>query len=444
MASLRFLPPALSLLLTTALLGGCSGGDGPRPRLGTVSRGAVAEVVEAPATLAARANTVLRSPADGTITELKVRDGDRVEKGQVLARISSPNAEEQLDQARDADRQAARGTSLPSGLNLGSLPASSDRIARRGFQQARKIARKIEDPQDRAKVLAEIAKAEGDYTTAAGAARLAVTRLNTGLGSLTSALSALGASSRVQTRAAVKAAERTVDGLVLKAPFSGVVSLGGPAGGNGSSAALSSLVPSSLSGLTGGLTLPGAAGDPSSIAEGVPIASGTAVVTITDVSELRLTADIDESDILKVRRGGEAKIDFDALPEAVYDAEVYSIGVTPGEDTGGGVTYKVQLTLGEGTLADGSKAPRPKPGMSAIVRLTVSRVQNVLVIPTSAIVSSGRNSTVWVAENGRAVRRTVTLGTEGDAVIEVRSGLKEGDRIVVGSADSVRAGQELG
>jgi len=50
---------------------------------------------------------------------------------------------------------------------------------------------------------------------------------------------------------------------------------------------------------------------------------------------------------------------------------------------------------------------------------------------------------VWVVEDGRAVRRTVVLGAEGEATVEVRSGLEEGDRIVVGSADSVRQGQEL-
>ncbi|GAA2720481.1 efflux RND transporter periplasmic adaptor subunit [Actinocorallia aurantiaca] len=445
MASLRFLPPVLSLALTAVLLSGCSGGgEEDRPRLGTVSRGSVAEVVEAPATLTARADVTLRSPADGTITRLPVRDGDRVRKGQVLARIDSPTAEEQLDQAREADRQAARGASMPSGLSLGSFRAQSDRIARRGFKKAREAARKIRDPKDRAKALAEIAKAEGDYATAAGAAQLAVTRLNTGLGSITSALSSLGASGRVQTRAAVKAAERTVDGLVLRAPFSGVVGLGGPAGGNGSSSALSGLMPSSLAGLTGGLSLPGASSDPSSIAVGVPVSSGAAVVTITDVSELRLTADIDESDILRVKRDGEADADFDALPEASYGAKVYSVGVTPSENSGGGVTYKVQLTLEDGTLPDGSKAPEPKPGMSAIVRLKVREVENALVVPTSAVVSSGRDSTVWVVENGEAVRRTVTLGAEGDASVEVLTGLKDGDRIVVGSADSVRQGQELG
>ncbi|MCD0452255.1 efflux RND transporter periplasmic adaptor subunit [Actinocorallia sp. API 0066] len=436
----RFVPPALVCALL--VLGGCSGGDaGPRIGLGTAGRGDVAEVVEAPATLTAKADATLRSPAEGVIAQLKVRDGDTVKEGQLLARISSPTATEQLEQAKEADRQAAGGVAPPTGVSVGDFKKELDKIAKRGFKEARKLARTIEDPKERAKVLAEITKAEGDYAQAAGAAQAAVARLNAGLGGLSSALASLGAASRVQTKAAVRGAQRTVDGLVLRAPFAGVVSLGGPSGGD---AGLGGLLPPQLADLAGGgLSAPGAASDGTSVAVGAPVTSGAAVVTVTDISELRLSADIDESDILKVRRDGPAVADFDALPEAVYGAKVYSVGVTPQEGSGGGVTYKVRLTLAAGTLPDGAEAPEPKPGMSAVVRLTVRQVKDVVFVPVTAVVSSGRDSTVWVVQNGKAVRRTVTLGAEGDGRAEVVSGLKEGERIVVTGADAVKAGQEL-
>src|SRR4051794_31909353 len=106
----RITPPALALLLTVALLSGCSGdGGSPKVKLGPVTRSDVAEVVEAPATVAAKAAATVRSPADGNIKDLKVRDGDKVKDGQVLARIESPTAREQLSSAKDADRQAAQG-----------------------------------------------------------------------------------------------------------------------------------------------------------------------------------------------------------------------------------------------------------------------------------------------------------------------------------------------
>ncbi|ROO90341.1 RND family efflux transporter MFP subunit [Actinocorallia herbida] len=439
----RFIPPALAFTCVLVSLSGCSGDgdDGARIRLGTVERGAVAETVEAPATLTAKANATLRSPAEGTVARLRVRDGDRVKEGQVLARISSPTAREQLDQAEEADRKAADGVAPPTGLAIADFKDEIDAIAERGFKKARQAAMAIEDPKERAKALAEITQAEGDYASAAGAAEAAVDRLNAGIGGVTAALSSIGAASRVQTQAAVKAARRTVDGLVLRAPFAGVVSLGGPSGGGND--ALSGLLPAEIAGLTGDLAVPGAATDGSAVAVGAPVTSGAAVITVTDVSELRISADIDESDILKVERGSTAAADFDALPEAVYAAKVYSVGVTPKAGSGGGVTYQVQLDLAEGRLPDGAEAPEPKPGMSAVVRITVREVADVLVVPVAAVVSSGRDSVVWVDDGGKAVRRIVTLGAEGDGTAEVVSGLKEGDRVVVSGADSVEAGQDL-
>lgn len=440
----RITPPVLALLLTVALLSGCSSGGGSsKVKLGPVTRSDVAEVVEAPATVAAKAAATVRSPADGTIKDLKVRDGDRVKDGQVLARIESPTAREQLSSAKDADRQAAQGGGVAAtSVDISDFRKKSDKIARAGFKQARDQAKKIEDPKVRAKALADIAKSEGDYNTAADAADVAVGKLNSGLGSFTQALASIGAASRVQTRAAVRTAQRTIDSLVIRAPFSGVVSLGGPSGGSGSP--LSGILPAQLQGITGTTSLPGAATDAAAVSKGAPITSGAAVVTVTDVSELRLSADVDEADILKIKRGVGADADFDALPDASYQAAVFSIGVTPGPAaTGGGVTYKVQLVLKAGKLADGSQAPTPKPGMSAVVELKVREVKNALSVPITAIVTSGQDSTVWLNVNGVAQKRTVKVGAEGDANVQILDGLKEGDQVVIAGADSVKPGQEL-
>ncbi|MEO5877306.1 MAG: HlyD family efflux transporter periplasmic adaptor subunit [Streptosporangiaceae bacterium] len=444
MALRRILPPALSLVLTVVLLSGCSSDEGsPKVKLGPVTRSDVAEVVEAPATVAAKAAATVRSPADGSIKDLSVRDGDKVKDGQVLARIESPTAREQLAAAQDADRQAANGTAAPPrGVDISRFRAKSDKIARQGFKQARAQAKKIEDPKDRARALSEITKAEGEYNSAANAADVAVGNLNSGLGSLSQAMASIGAASRVQTRAAVRAAQRTVGALVIRAPFGGVASLGGPSGGSGSS--LSGILPAQLQGIAGDASLPGAATDAAAVSRGAPISSGAAVVTVTDVSELRLSADVDESDILKIRRGVAADADFDALPEAAYKAAVFSIGVTPGPaSTGGGVTYKVQLVLKGGELSDGSQAPTPKPGMSAVVELRVREVRNALSVPVTAIVTSGQDSTVWLNVNGTAERRKVRIGAEGDASVQILEGLKEGDQVVVAGADAVKPGQEL-
>lgn len=451
-------PFSLTLVVTSAfgVLSGCSGGDDRRDiDVRPVGRADVAERVEAPATVSARAAATLRSPAEGTLDRLYVSDGERVRKGQVLARIDSPAAREQLAQAWDADRSASSGAPVPAGIDLSGFRRQSDRTARRGFDAAREAAQKIPDTGQRAKALTEITKAEGDYRAATAAAQAAVERLNAGLGGIGSAMTSITAAQRVQTRAAVRAAERTVKGLTIRAPFSGVVSLGGSSAAGGGLSGLLGALPAQLqsqaagaAGAAGGSSGSGSGGDggaagAASVAEGAPVSAGQAVVTVVDTSELTLAADVDETDVLRLSRGVEAEVELDAVPDASYTAEITGIGVTPRQSGGGGVTYRVTLSLSGGTNPDGTDAPRPKPGMSAVVDLRVREVRDAVAVPVAAVQTSGGRSVVWVDAGGRAQQRVVRLGAEGEATVQVISGLQVGERIVVRGTDSVRQGEEL-
>ncbi|MDH2426771.1 HlyD family efflux transporter periplasmic adaptor subunit [Sphaerisporangium sp. TRM90804] len=460
----RGIPPLL--LGLTLLLASCTGDETPAVQIVAAGRAPVSEVVEAPATVGARATATLRSPAAGTVTKLYVRDGDSVDKGQILARIGSPQAKEQLKQARKAQKQASRPVRLggavaaPSIRLAGLSPASSlDRKAARGFADARSAARKVGDRRVRQRLLAaidsaaarhraqraELNKITQSLTRSLNQVLAQVTgQIGAGLGGLASSMSSLQAASATQAGVAVRAAESTVDGLVIKAPFDGIVTLGGPAGGAapGLGALLGGL-PAGLAGQAGAATGPSGAGAPTStgpIATGVPVAAGDAVVTVTDVSELTLSADVDETDVLLVTRGVKAEAEIDAVTGASYRARVTGVGVTPKEGTTGGVSYPVRLTLGDGLYDDGGEAPVPKPGMSAVVRLTVRESPDAVAVPAS----SGAETVVWVVRrDGTAERRVIRLGAQGDAAVEVTRGLSVGERVVVKGADTVRPGQNL-
>jgi hypothetical protein len=81
--------------------------------------------------------------------------------------------------------------------------------------------------------------------------------------------------------------------------------------------------------------------------------------------------------------------------------------------------------------------------MSAVVDLRVREARSALSVPSSAIVTSGQNATVWVVAGGHAQRRVVRLGAQGDTLAQIVSGVGQGERIVVRGADSVRQGQKL-
>lgn len=450
----------ISPLLVLLALTGCSADEPPNVQIAAVGRAPVTEVVEAPATIGARATATLRSPAQGTISKLYVRDGDQVKKGQLLARISSPQAQDQLKQAR----KAAKPVKTPR-LSFGApsvkvVSFDAKAFNTKIFTKARAEAQKVEDKQARKQLINAIDLAEAQHRAQTRALAKIATDLNTtvngvlsqltgqltsGLGGLTSSMSSLQAAGMSQAKAAVKVAESTVDSLTVKAPFSGIVSLGRAGGGTGGTSGLSGLL-SQLPGAAQQMpAVPSASssGGGTPVAVGVPVSAGDSIVTITDVSTLTLAADVDETDVLLVKEGTQAGVELDAVPGATYTAEVTGVGVTPMESSTGGVSYPVQLTLGAGSFDDGTKAPTPKPGMSAVTRLTVRESPSAIAVPAAAIVTSGRESVVWVVKDGKAERRVIKLGAQGDALVEVLSGLDVGDRIVVKGVDSVRQGQQL-
>nr|WP_269204671.1 efflux RND transporter periplasmic adaptor subunit [Motilibacter deserti] len=199
-----------------------------------------------------------------------------------------------------------------------------------------------------------------------------------------------------------------------------------------------------LGGAAGASSGGGSAAGAGAITEGAPVSAGTSLLTVTDASTVSLVAEVDETDILLVRRGVRASVELDAVQDATYSAAVSSVESAPAASTGGGVTYRVRLRLLEGKLADGSDAPQPRPGMSAVVDLAVRTVRDALAVPVAAVFRDGDQDTVWVERTGRAEKRRVTLGAQAEDMVQVTAGLKGGETVVVRGADRVRDGQGLG
>jgi HlyD family secretion protein len=443
----RPLPVTCVALAAALVLGACSGGDQARVTVASVGRETVTEVVEAPATVTAKATATLSATSEGTIGELRVRDGQQVHAGQVLLRIESPAARRALRQAKAADSDAASAGSVSPVGGLSTQQTQADVAARRAFTRARNAAARINDPQVRRQALAAVQASEAQYAASRAQASSAIAQFQAGFGSLSDAVSALSSAQRVQTHAAVEAARRSVAGLLVRAPIDGTVSLTAAGESTGQDAgSLVDQLPEELQGQAGQL-LAGSGSSGSSVtgavSEGQPVSSGQPLVTVTDASTLSLTAQVDETDVLLVKAGVSATAELDAVPGASYAAVVTTIDPAPTTSSRGGVTYLVRLSFGLGRGADGEVAPTPRPGMSAVARLRVRKAQDVVAAPVSAVFRDGERDAVWVVENGKARKRLVRLGAQGESRAEVLDGLKPGERIVVRGADRVRAGQQV-
>lgn len=432
----------LSLLLVVSA---CSDDPAAGVRVVTVERATVSEVVEAPASVSARATATVNAPADGTIARLKVRDGQQVRFNQVLLRIESPSARRALRQAEKADDNAAAAGQGGSGSGFSLSGArSTDAAAQQAFDRAERAARRIPDARARAQALSALEVSQTQYEAARAQADRAAAQLASGLGSLSAAVAALSAAQRVQTRAAVDAARRTVRALTVRAPIAGTVSLNPPPGGDvAGTAGLLAQLPPSLQSQAGQALGGGGAQVTATVTEGAPVSTGQSLVAVTDASTLSLTAQVDETDVLLVQPGVTAFAELDAVPDATYASEVTAIDPTPTTSARGGVSYVVRLSLGRGVSATGETAPVPRPGMSAVVGLQVRTARGVVAVPSSAVFRDGRRDAVWVVSNGVARKRVVRLGAQGASRVEVLEGLSVDERVVGRGADRVRDGQRL-
>ncbi|GAA2705674.1 hypothetical protein GCM10010429_14750 [Micromonospora olivasterospora] len=461
----RLLTALIAVTVLTATTAASCGDEEPPVAAATAQRSTVAEVIDAPATVTARAAATLTAPADGTLASLRVQPGQRVRRGQVLAVVDSPSARDRLRQAREALAAARRAGGGISVGDLGGSRRGTDRAAAEAFDGAQAAAEKISDPRVRDALLAQVRSARKQYAAAARAADEAVRAVRRGIGGLNSAVGALSAAQRVQAQQAYDLAKAAVDALTLRAPIAGVVQPGGTRASSG-------LPPEALAGLLGqsggaaagidpSVLAPAQGGPPPGVDDAVSaggrVTAGTPVLTIVDTGALGLLAEVDETDILLVRPGLVATVELDAVTGATYDATVRSVDVLPTTSARGGVSYRVRLALGAGrfggtgaeagtetrTEPGEGAAPTPRPGMNAVVHLRVREAADAVTVPASAVFSADGRDAVWVVRDGHAARAAVTVGVQGQDLVQIVDGVAAGERVVVRGTDQVRAGQEV-
>jgi multidrug resistance efflux pump len=174
------------------------------------------------------------------------------------------------------------------------------------------------------------------------------------------------------------------------------------------------------------------------IREGATVRERQAIITIPDMSKMSVRVKIHESYIKKVKKGQKARVTVDAFPDKILDGEVTQVGVLPdSQNRWMNPDMKVYLTT---ITIDGSHE-WIKPGMSAKVEVLVDRLADVLYVPVQAVSSYERNQVCYLANGRKPERRVVEVGEFNDSFIEVKSGLKEGERVLLRAAEAPPADQ---
>lgn len=167
------------------------------------------------------------------------------------------------------------------------------------------------------------------------------------------------------------------------------------------------------------------------IKEGAQVRERQEIINIPNTSALIAKTKIHESVITRVREGQKAIITVDALPDRTFTGRVERVAPLPdSENRWLNPNLKVYMT----DVAISGEHPEIKPGMSAQVKIIINELKDVLTIPLHAVTTRGDERICFVMTSSGPKPRTVETGDYNDKFIEVKKGLKEGEKVVLNIA----------
>ena len=406
---------------------------------GKVTRQTLAQVVTASGEVRPRNYVNINSQSFGKIVEIRVAEGQRVRRGDVLLRL------EAVQPSADVDASRAGVKSSEAGLTGAQ---ASLRAAQADYQRSLAEFDRISANWDRAQNLHKeglISQQEYDaraaeFRSAKATADLATERVGQNQAELDRAQSGLAQGRALLTRASDVLQKTTytspIDGMVTNLPVH-----------------------------EGEQTVPGIQNSP-----------GSFLMTVADMSEVTAEVKVDETDIVNVQLGQSAEVTIDAFPNKTYKGTVTQIGTTALVRSTGRSTaelqtgtqeakdFKVIITLGEPPAT-------VRPGLSTTAKVTTATRENVVSVPLQALTirrqgdieaaekkARGEKTAeaaslaaapptaeekkelqgVFLIKDGKAHFQTVETGITGVTEIEILSGLDEGQEIITGTYKVLR------
>lgn len=161
------------------------------------------------------------------------------------------------------------------------------------------------------------------------------------------------------------------------------------------------------------------------------VAPNTRLYTIADVSTLVVRVGVSELDVVHLRAGDEAAVVLDAFRGRTLPGRIRRIFPTADPAT--------RLVPVEVALENVDPAVA-RPGFLARVAFALGAQEDVLLIPASALVAGNGSEAVYVVENDRAVRRTVSTGVTSEGRVQVVAGLAPGEQVVTKGNTMLRDG----
>lgn len=403
----------------------------------------------------------------GTVTEVLVKQGDVVKKGQVLVLLDDTDARERLQEARDnlavaeaklaeAETQAklapaqsqleveqARVNLLNAEAKLadlkeGATPQDIEQ-AKSQVTQAQLTVDTAKKEYDRNKTLfdqgavsrQQLESAESKYLTAVESLKSAQRNLDSLLAGPDPDELAAAEAAVAQAKLNMALAQANADATDVQQQLLTARAQVAQARNAVSAAERNLSLTRVVSPIDGTVTAVAAQ-------VGQLAGQSTALAVVADLTHLEVVANVDETDVHNVKVGQSADVTVESLPGRVFSGIVESVA-SQGKVVSSVVYFEVTVKVTDDTRT-------LKPGMTADVDVVLDRRTNVLTIPNAALEERrGRTMARTLDENGEPFFKRVELGITDGTTTEVISGLEPGEMVAVrrsSSASSATGGTQ--
>ncbi len=394
------------------------------------------------------ANTLGPAP----ITEIMVKEGDRVRKGQVVAKMQSVQANADV-----VAQNASIATSLAdSAASEAGLKSQQDAVttAQATLEKNRAELDRTKANYDRSaelykeKLLAkqDFDQKKAEYDTAVAAMGEAEARLNQAKAQENQARQQLTSAQKriLQLQANLDRYKDILSQYYVTSPIDGIVT-----------------------------NLPVRAGE--TVVPGVQNSAASTIMTIADMSVITAEVKVDETDIVNVSLNQRAEVTIDAMPNRTVHGHVTEIGDTAILRSSGVAASQSNTSDQEAkdfkvVVALDDPPDDIRPGLSCTGKITTATKKSVLTIPIQSLTVRKRGDLdpvkksgsveassdpvtekakkeelqgVFIVRDGKAQFLPVTTGITGATDIEVVGGLQEGDQIITGTYKIIRTLRNL-
>ena len=333
-----------------------------------------------------------RTVGPALVSEVLVKEGDRVKAGQLLIKLDEAEAQSQLaharaqEQAAEADMSAIRrgGSQEEILTNQSGIAKAKTELdaAQRNLEALKKLqttgaasAGEVEEAQNR------MTRAQADLKLLQekSTARYSGPEVARAQAAVTDA------------RAAVAAAEDIVRHANVVSPNTGIV-----------------------------YSVP--------VKKGAFVNSGDLLVQVADLEKMQVHAFVDEPEIGKLRVGQKITLTWDAIPGRTWTGEVSHVPTT--------VVPRGTRSVGEVVCNVDNADLKLLPNTNVTVNVIIAEQQNALTVSREAVVQDGDKHYVYVVENGHLKKTEVDTSLSSPTRIEVTKGLQDNQLVALGSLSS--------